>query len=170
MLDFFVSALIGPISIIHLSCMPEASYFSNSKMENKTPQFDRALDEYFSRFERDGKNGSASSDGCVSRGGQWRKCRFSGEKFCIRPEDIGFYKRIRVPLPTLSPRERMRLRLSFWNSYNLYTAISSFSGKKIITQYPSGTPYKIYEHQIWFGEEWNSLSYGLEYDESRSFF
>lgn len=127
-------------------------------MSSKTPQFNKALDEYFLGLELDEK------------GGQWRTCRFSGEKFYVRPEDIDFYKKIQVPLPTLSPPERIRRKLAFWNSYNLYYGQSSFSGKRILMQYPPNTPYKIYEHQVWFGQEWNSLEYERDYDLDKRFF
>src|SRR3989304_5871716 len=96
-------------------------------MQSKTPNFDRALDGYFSKLELDKK------------GGQWRVCRFSGEKFYVRPEDIKFYKKMRVPLPTMSPNERLRLLLSSWNSYFLFNSTSAFSGKKIVTQFPPNT-------------------------------
>ena len=65
-------------------------------MTSKTPQFDAALDAYFAALALDEK------------GGQWRLCRFSGERFYVRPEDIVFYKEMRVPLPRsrrLSARE-----------------------------------------------------------------
>src|SRR3989344_5698759 len=127
-------------------------------MPSKTPNFDRALDEYFSKLELDEK------------GGQWRVCRFSGEKFYVRPEDVAFYKKIRVPLPTLSPHERIRLLLAFWNSYNLFNGTSAFSGKKIIMQYAPNTPYKIYEHQHWFGGDWDAIEYGRNCDPAKKFF
>jgi len=62
--------------------------FERGNMTSKTPKFDQALDEYFSKLELDEK------------GGQWRVCRFSGEKFYVRLEDVEFYKKMRVPLPT----------------------------------------------------------------------
>lgn len=127
-------------------------------MPSKTPQFDKALDEYFSKLEFD------------DRGGQWRTCRISGNKFYVRPEDIEFYKRIRVPLPTLSPNERHRLRMSFMNSYNLFRVKSAFSGKQIITMYPPNTPYKIIEHRTWYSDAWDPMTYAKEYDEGRPFF
>lgn len=127
-------------------------------MTSKTPQFDKALDEYFAKLELDDK------------GGQWRTCQFSGEKFYVRPEDIEFYKRIRVPLPTLSPKERIRRKLAFTNAYNLFKVASSFSGKQIIAHYPPSTPYKIFEHQVWFGEGWNPEEYGMAYKIEEGFF
>lgn len=125
---------------------------------SKTPQFDKALDEYFSKLEID------------ANGGQWRTCRFSGEKFYVRPEDIAFYKCIRVPLPTLSPHERARRKLAYANIYNLFHTKSALSGKTIISTYPSSTSYKIYEHEIWNGGGWDPEEFAVEYDRDRGFF
>lgn len=127
-------------------------------MPSKTPKFDAALDEYFSKLELDGK------------GGQWRACRFSGENFYVRPEDVAFYKKMRVPLPTLSPNERLRRKLASFNSYELFRGISAFSGKSIVSAYPPNTKLKIFEHQAWFGDSWNPLEYGRNFDGGKSFF
>jgi len=124
----------------------------------KTPQFDKALDEYFAKLELDEK------------GGQWRICRFSGEKFYVRPEDVEFYKMIRVPLPTVAPAERTRMKLAYDNSYFLFRGKSAYSGKPIISLYPPGSPYRVYEHQLWYSDQWNPLDFGREYNSSRSFF
>lgn len=125
---------------------------------DKILNFRRVLDEYFSKLELDEK------------GGQWRTCRFSGEKFYIRPEDVAFYEKIKVPLPTLSPAERLRRRMSFSPEYNLARVKSSFSGKTIVAAYPSGTPYKIWEHQAWFADDSEPMKYGLEGNPGKSFF
>src|SRR3989338_817662 len=127
-------------------------------MISKTPKFDKALDEYFAGLKLDEK------------GGQWRICRFSGEKFYIRPEDVEFYKRMRVPLPTLSPNERHRLKLAFFNSFNLFKVKSAYSGKTVIAAAPPNTPYKIWEHKIWFSDAWDPMEYGRAYDGGGSFF
>ncbi len=127
-------------------------------MTSKTPQFDRALDEYFAKLELDEK------------GGQWRTCRFSGNEFYVRPEDIEFYKMMRVPLPTLEPEERRRRRFAVHNSYNLFKGISAYSGKKIVTIYPPGSPFKFYEHQVWYSDAWDPLSYAKNIDSTQPFF
>lgn len=124
----------------------------------KTPQFDKALDEYFAKLELDEK------------GGQWRVCRFSGEKFYVRPEDIEFYKRIRVPLPTLEPNERRRKRCATHNSYTLFKKVSDYSGKRIISIYPPSSPFKVYEHQIWYSDQWDPLEYARNYNLGESIF
>ncbi len=127
-------------------------------MNSKTPQFDVALDAYFAGLALD------------ERGGQERTCRFSGKKFYVRPEDIVFYKRIRVPLPTLSPEERRRRRCATSNSYTLFKNTSAHSGKKIVSIYPPDSPFKVYEPAVWYSDAWNPMAYGRAYDPARSVF
>lgn len=127
-------------------------------MNGKTPQFDEAIARYFAGLALD------------ENAGQWRTCRFSGERFYVRPEDIGFYKSIRVPLPTLSPLERSRRRMAFAPSYNFYRVKSAATGDSIISIYPSGTPFKIYEHQRWFSDKWDPMEFGQTYGEGEPFF
>jgi len=127
-------------------------------ISSKTPQFDKVLEGYFAGLELDEK------------GGQWRKCRFSGEKFYVRPDDIQFHRKIGVPLPTLSPLERARRKIAFYNGYNLFKGVSAFSGKPLICEYPLDTPFEIYEHQVWFGEGWEPLDCGIDYQPGKAFF
>lgn len=141
-------------------------------MTDKTSQFDAALDEYFSGLALDEK------------GGQRRACRFSGpdarasckagapvsEKFYIRPEDIEFYKKIRVPLPTLSPLERSRRRMAFAPGYTFFLVQSAAGEKPLISVYPPNTPFKIYEHTLWFSDGWDPVAFAKTFDASRTFF
>ena len=126
-------------------------------MASKTPQFDTALDTYFDSLRLD-KNG-----------GLEKTCRFSSKKFYVRPEDIEFYKSMKVPLPTLEPEERRRRRLASQNSYTLFKTVSAYSKKKIVSLYPSTTPFKIYEHQVWYSDKWDPMVYGRPYDPARPF-
>lgn len=104
-------------------------------METKTPQFDKAIDEYFSKLALDEK------------GGQWRTCQFSREKFYVRSEDVEFYEKIKVPLPTLSPSERWRRRAAYLSAYQFFKVKSATNGNLLISVYPPNTPFKIYDHQ-----------------------
>lgn len=127
-------------------------------MASKTPQFDTALAQYFAKLRLDEK------------GGEWRACRFSGEKFYVRPEDVEYYKSKKVPLPTLSPKELVRRKLAHIPLFHLFKVKSALTGKEIISDFPPGTAYKIYEHEIWFGEGWDPLEFGAQYDPQRPFF
>jgi hypothetical protein len=114
------------------------------------------MEKYFSELKLD------------EQGGQERVCRVSGEKFYVRLEDIEFYKKIQVPLPTLSPSERMRLKMSFVNIENLFFNESAKTGKKIVSAYPPNTSYKIWEHKIW--NDTDFIMAGIEYNEKQKFF
>src|SRR3989338_8861040 len=127
-------------------------------MQSKTPKFYKALDGYFAGLKLD------------ENGGEWRTCRFSGEKFYVRPEDIEFYKRMRVPLPTLEPEERGRRRCAAHNSYTLFKKTSAYTGENIVSLYPPSSPFKVYEHQVWYSDAWDPLVYAQEYDSSQNFF
>ncbi len=127
-------------------------------MPSKTPQFDKALDEYFNSLRLD-KNG-----------GLKKVCRFSSKEFYVRPEDIEFYKKIRVPPPTLEPEERRRLRCASSNSYTLFKNVSAYSKKSVISIYPPTSPFKVYEPRIWYSEKWNPFEYGRPYDPQKPFF
>jgi len=128
------------------------------KNTSKTPKFDRAIADYFVKLELD------------ERGGERRTCRFSGKKFYVRPEDVSFYKRIGVPLPTLEPEERRRRRHAYHNSYNLFRNTSAYSGNRVITMYPAGSPYKVYEHNVWYSDAWDPRESARDYDSAKSFF
>lgn len=127
-------------------------------MSPKTLQFDAALAQYFVELVLD------------IQGGQERTCRLSGEKFYVRPEDIAFYTELRVPLPTVAPAERIRRRLSYFSGYNLFRITSAATGKPVISIYPPNTPYKIYEHEMWFSDQWDPLDFGSGPDFSKEFF
>ncbi len=125
---------------------------------SKAPDFEKAIFRHFKDLKLD------------EQGGQWRICRFSGEKFYVRPEDVVFYKKISVPLPTLSPKERLRRRMSFSPGYNLSKVKSFSTGKQIIAAYPPDTPLKIQEHGAWFFDDAEPMKYGLEGNPFRPFF
>ncbi len=127
-------------------------------MNSKTPKFDEALEKYFSELKLD------------KQGGIEKTCRISGKKFYVRPEDIAFYKKIGVPLPTVSPHESMRKKLGFLNVYSLFYGKSAKTGKKIISAYPPSTKHQIWEHQIWNSDEFDPFVHGSNFDLDKSFF
>lgn len=127
-------------------------------MLSKTPQFNKAIADYFTNLPLDEK------------GGQWRTCRFSGERFYVRPEDAEFYQSMRVPLPTLSPAERTRCRLAAAPSYFFFRGVSAATGKPVVTVYPPSAPVKIFEHEFWMSDAWSPMDYGRGIEAGKSFF
>lgn len=126
-------------------------------MSQKTPKFQAELDRYFDNLVLD------------QNGGQERVCRLSGKKFYIRREDIDFYKKIGVALPTLCLDERLRRKFAF-SSSGLFYNISDFTGKKIVSMYLPNKEIKVYEHNIWFSDQWDPMEYGVDFNIEGSFF
>lgn len=97
-------------------------------------------------------------------------CCLSGQEFIVTEADQEFYKKIGVPLPTLRPQERQRRRLSFRNERNLYHRKCDLTGRQIISNISVDKPYKVYEKDVWWSDQWDPLELGRPYDFSRSFF
>ena len=97
-------------------------------------------------------------------------CTVSGQEFETPESRLQFYKKMEVPVPTICPEEQMRQLMSWRNEMKLYQRSCSKSGKKIISAYHSQTPFPVYDNQLWWGDEWDPLSYGKDFNFSRPFF
>ena len=99
-----------------------------------------------------------------------KKCGITGQDFVINDDDIKFYERWGVPLPTLSPLLRIARIMAFRNERKIYSRKCDFSGKNIISSFPPDSPHKVYEASYWYSEKFNPLDYGRDFDFSRDFF
>ena len=97
-------------------------------------------------------------------------CQNCKAGFTIEPEDFNFYEKIKVPPPTFCPECRMIRRFTWRNERTLYHNICAFSKKKIISMFAPETNLTVYDHDIWWSDKWDPLSYGMEYDFSQPFF
>ena len=97
-------------------------------------------------------------------------CKNCGENFEIRDEDLNFYEKMKAPTPSYCPSCREARRLCFRNERTLHKRTCSKSGKSIISLYPEGTPFPVYDQPIWWGDEWGGTDYGQDYDPNRPFF
>ncbi|MDC0358822.1 hypothetical protein OAO01_08405 [Oligoflexia bacterium] len=99
--------------------------------------------------------------------------------FTILPGDLDFYSQIApkfagksfaIPLPTYCPDCRQQRRLAFRNERKLYHRTSDFSDQQILSVYSADKPHKVYEQDVWWGDAWDPLAYGKDFDSSRPFF
>lgn len=108
-----------------------------------------------------------------------RSCKHCQQQFSVSSGDTNFYEAITpkikgqsfaLPLPDLCPSCRERRRMAFRNERALYARTSSLSGKPILSIYSPDKPYLVYDHDEWWSDAWDPLSYGRDYNFSRPFF
>lgn len=108
-----------------------------------------------------------------------KQCKKCSSSFSITDADRIFYEKIgpsfggekyAIPAPTFCPECRQKRRLSWRNERKLYKRKCDFDGKDIISIYKPDVPYTVYAPDIWWGDQWNPLDYGKEFDFSKPFF
>lgn len=75
-----------------------------------------------------------------------------------------------LPVPTQCPDCRLQRRMAHVNQLNLYERKCDLTGASVISNIRPGAPYKVYRQEDWYGEQWDPLSFGKDYDFSRPFF
>ena len=96
-------------------------------------------------------------------------CEKCNQSFIIEPDDIPFYEKMDIPLPTMCPECRFKYLLAFWVFGRFRITKSALSGKTIITVLPESVPFPIYDRAEFVSDAWDPLTYGKDYDSSRSF-
>lgn len=84
--------------------------------------------------------------------------------------DIALYEKFGCPPLNLSFIDSQRRRLCFRNERALYTRTCDATGETIISIYSPDKPFKIYKSDYWYGDNWDPLAYGQDFDVSKSFF
>ncbi|MFH1536734.1 MAG: hypothetical protein ABID45_01970 [Patescibacteria group bacterium] len=97
-------------------------------------------------------------------------CKNCQKQFKIEKEDEDFYSTIKIPNPDYCPQCRMQLRLAHVNLINLYPTKCDLTNNPIITSYPKGVPFPIYNIKDWHSDKWQPLEYDQKYDFNRPFF
>lgn len=108
-----------------------------------------------------------------------KNCVNCTNDFEIRPEDVIFYdkvstvingKKFLLPAPTLSPSCRQQRRIALRNERSLHKRSCDLCGKSVVSVFAQDAPYVAYCNECFYSDKWDPLSYGREYDFSRSFF
>jgi CxxC-x17-CxxC domain-containing protein len=105
-------------------------------------------------------------------------CNQCGGKFVITEEDVKFYdkvspvfdgKKFQIPVPKLCPPCRQHRRLAMRNERSLYHRKCDLTGREIVSIYSPNSPYKVYDQEVWWGDKWDPLEYGKDFDFSKTF-
>jgi hypothetical protein len=101
-----------------------------------------------------------------------RQCQNCKKDFTIEPEDFNFYEKIKVSPPTFCPECRTTRRLCWRNEMALYRRKCNARGhdENMITIYHPDEKLVVYDNKYWWSDGWDALSYGCDYDFSKSFF
>ena len=122
-----------------------------------------------------------------------KKCRKCTGEFPITDKDMEFYEKVSptfpswgvapwngdgvvapkkylIPPPTLCPDCRQQRRLAFRNERKLYKRKCDATGNDIISIYSPDKPYTVYHQDYWWSDAWDPMTYGREFDLSRSAF
>ncbi|MCX6808022.1 MAG: hypothetical protein NTZ80_04510 [Patescibacteria group bacterium] len=90
--------------------------------------------------------------------------------FCDRISPVFNGKKYQIPFSTLCPACRQQRKMAFRNEHNLYARKCDLTGKKIISIYNDSSKFTVYDQKIWWGDSWNEMDYGMDFDFNRSFF
>lgn len=99
-------------------------------------------------------------------------CQNCKNDFIIEPEDFNFYEKIKVPAPTFCPECRTVRRLNWRNEMSFFKRKCDAPGhnEMLISFLPPEEKLVVYDSRAWWGDSWDPMSYGKEYDFSKSFF
>jgi len=106
-------------------------------------------------------------------------CKQCSSAFEVTKEDLAFYEKVSpvfngkkelIPPPTLCPDCRQQRRLSWRNERNLYHRKCDLTGRQIISMYAPESPQKVYDQEAFWGDQWDPLEHGRDFDFSRPFF
>ena len=99
-----------------------------------------------------------------------RNCQNCKKDFVIEPDDFGFYEKMKVPPSTFCVDCRKQRRWVWRNNISLYNRKCELCDKGVVSLYSPESPFKIYCNKCWWSDNWDSKSYGVDYDFSRPFF
>ena len=99
-----------------------------------------------------------------------KNCKICKNKFEIYPEDKAFYKRIDVPEPTLCFDCRQQRRYIWRNERTFYDRKCDLCKKPTVSIYSKNKPFTVYCQDCWWGDKWDPLDYGQDFDFNKPFF
>ncbi len=99
-----------------------------------------------------------------------KQCTKCKESFTLDSDELGFYEKIKVPVPKICPDCRFKMRALFRNETTLYSGRKcGLCSKGIISMYNPKLPYIIYCYECFYSEKWEPRDYAMDYNKNRPF-
>lgn len=99
-----------------------------------------------------------------------QQCPQCSKTFDIVDDDLHFYLRLDVPLPTLCSVCRSQRRLVWRNERTLYQRQCDLCKKQIISIYAPQQPFTVYCYECWYSDRWDAQKFGRPIDWNKPFF
>ncbi|MDP7477299.1 MAG: hypothetical protein QF442_02525 [Candidatus Peribacteraceae bacterium] len=108
-----------------------------------------------------------------------KQCKKCGVDFTLSTSYLKFLedagptfsgKKYPIAQPSLCSDCREQRRLAWRNERFMYKRKCDSTGKDTISMYPPESPFTIYDPSIWWGDSWDPMDYGRDFDFSRPFF
>ncbi len=108
-----------------------------------------------------------------------KSCKQCSATFEVTDDDLVFYAKVSpifhgkkelIPPPTLCPECRSRRRMIWRNERCLYTRPCGLCKKNKVSMFKTETDIHAYCHDCFYGDGWDALTYGRDYDFTQSFF
>ncbi len=99
----------------------------------------------------------------------FQQCKNCQQEIISPRSDQELRQRIAVPEPTLCSFCRQQRRLNWRNERNLYQRKCDLCGQDIIAIYPPEAEFPVYCLDCWWGDNWDQLKTGQDYDFNKSF-
>ena len=107
-----------------------------------------------------------------------KNCLQCGKSFEITDSDLKFYQKVspkiggkvyEIPPPKLCPDCRQQRRLAWRNERKLYQRKCDLCQKSMVSMYSQNTDFPVYCSDCWWGDNWDPLEHGRNFDFSRLF-
>ncbi len=98
---------------------------------------------------------------------QTKSCQNCKKDFTIESDDFLFYEKLKVNVPNLCFECGMGRLTSLRNEINIYWNNCNNCGNKTMSLYHPDSNYNIYCHSCWWGDGWDGINQGIDFDDSR---
>lgn len=97
-------------------------------------------------------------------------CQHTQQSFELAPLEKQILADMKLDTPKYAPMVRRQNRLAFRNETHLSSRTCSGTGESIISVYDQDTAFPVYKNQYWWGDTWDGVSFGQDYDDEEDFF
>ncbi len=101
---------------------------------------------------------------------QTKLCIDCKNEFIIDSGDLILYEKVGLKIPEQCFECRIKQYFAFWVFGKFRKGASDLSGENLITVLPNSPRYPIYKSHEWWGDAWDPMVYGANYDPSKPFF